>query len=98
MTEDELAAVVGNISRAATSRANWLLADFEIPSSGPARLRARITLALLYRFFRATSGLRAERLIPPDQYLKNAGFSRKDRRIFDRGRLKSELWTREPLP
>ena len=94
-TKEELATVIGNISRAATARADWLVADFEIPSSGPARLRARTILTLLYRFFRTTSGLRASRLIPPDEFLKIAGFSRKGRRTFDWGLLKSELWTRE---
>jgi len=94
-TADELATVIGNLSRATTARAHWLVADFEIPSSGPARLRARIILALLYRFFRTTSGLRAKRLIPPDEILKNAGFSRKDRRTFNWGLLKSEWWTHE---
>ena len=40
----------------------WLWADFAIPEAQPMKLIARGGIALLYRFFGATTGLRARRL------------------------------------
>lgn len=91
---DELAAVVKKLGRLATAEADWLLADFEIAPAGPARWRSRLIVAVLYRFFRIVTGLRATALIPPDGDLATAGFTRHRRLTSDWGLLKSEWWRR----
>lgn len=91
---DQLAAVVGRLGKLASPDANWLLADFEIAPSRLARLRSRVILGLLYRFFRLTCGLHAESLVSPNVDLENAGFSLNRRLTSDWGLLKSEWWRR----
>ena len=93
---DELAAVVLKLATLATPSADWLLADFEIPPNGPARLRGRLIIGLLYQFFGIATGLQTRTLVPPDDYLAIAGFTRHRRRNYDWDLLKSEWWRREP--
>jgi ubiquinone/menaquinone biosynthesis C-methylase UbiE len=92
---DQLEKIVQKLSRAATSNAIWLLADFSIPSDSFARFRARIWLAAMYRFFRFTAGIRARELIDPSRFLFAERFSLERQHLFRRGILKSELWRRE---
>ena len=93
---DELAAVVRKLSELAAPQADWLLADFEIAPTGPARWRSRLIVASLYRFFRLVTGLKADVLTPPDRDLKKAGFTRHRRIAREWGLLKSEWWRRFP--
>ena len=93
---DELAAVVGKLGQLASSRAEWLLADFEIALAGPARWRSRLILAMLYRFFRIVTGLKAGALAPPNGDLGKAGFSLHRRETSEWGLLKNERWRRGP--
>lgn len=90
----ELAAVVERLGELAAPDAEWLLADFQIAEAGMARWRSRMILALLYRFFRVVTGLRASALVSPDDALENAGFTRHRRVSRDWGLLKSEWWRR----
>ena len=94
LTERELPLVVAKLGVAATPQATWLLADFAHAAGGPARLRTRSIIALLYGFFRITSGLRARELVPPDEAMGIAGFRRNAHRTYEWGLLKSEWWTR----
>jgi ubiquinone/menaquinone biosynthesis C-methylase UbiE len=91
---DELAAVVEKLGQLAAPDAHWLLADFEIAAAGVARWRSRVIVALLYRFFRIVTGLRASTLVPPDDALDHAGFTRHRRVTCEWGLLKSEWWRR----
>ena len=91
---DELAAVIRKLAALATPSADWLLADFEIPASGPARLRGRLIIGLLYQFFRLATGLQTSALVPPDEILAATGFTRHRRTTRDWGLLKSEWWRR----
>ena len=50
--EAELVLIVKKLAQATTEEANWLLADFCVPVSGIARLRAGAWLAAMYLFFR----------------------------------------------
>ena len=50
-TEPQVERVVGAPRRGAGRGATWLLADFQVPASGTARLRARAIHALMYGFF-----------------------------------------------
>ncbi|MEO6752515.1 MAG: class I SAM-dependent methyltransferase [Chthoniobacteraceae bacterium] len=92
--EPTLSQVVARLAAAAKPDAHWLLADFQIPARGVARLRARVVLALAYAFFRITTRLPAKRLVAPDDALQRSGFRLRHRRITDWGLLHSDVWTR----
>jgi ubiquinone/menaquinone biosynthesis C-methylase UbiE len=93
--EAELAVVIKNLARSAKSDAAWLLADFRLPDQGFARLRARLWLAAMYKFFRLTARIQASKLIDPTPYLKAEGFAPARQHLFRHGMLKSELWRRK---
>lgn len=90
----ELAGVIQRLARAAKPKAVWLLADFRLPARGLARFRARVWLAVMYRFFRLTARISANELIDPTPYLQAEGFALARQRLFRRGMLKSDLWRR----
>lgn len=92
----QLAAIVKKLARATADDANWLLADFCVPSDGMARLRARGWLAAMYLFFRVTARIQASELIDPTPFLRAEGFALARRHLFRRGIAKSDLWGREP--
>lgn len=92
--ETELAAIVEKLARAATEKANWLLADFCVPAEGGARFRARAWLAVMYQFFRLTAGIDARQLIDPTPFLQREGFAQARQHLFRGGMLKSEIWRR----
>jgi ubiquinone/menaquinone biosynthesis C-methylase UbiE len=71
---EEIDRLVEGISAAATEDAQWLLADFCEPASGPARWRARLILRSMYLFFRRVTGLSGSRLVPPDSFFPIHGF------------------------
>jgi SAM-dependent methyltransferase len=73
-TPDHVAALVARLGPALQPGARWLFADFVLPPRGPARLRARLWLSLLYPFFRLTTGLEARTLPPSEAILLAAGW------------------------
>ena len=91
---ESLAAVVRHLANAAAVRAVWLLTDFTLPAGGPARLRAKMIHSVMYAFFRAMVGLPARRLTMPDELLANSGFRLTDRRDFEWGLLRADVWHR----
>lgn len=91
---DQLAGLVRRLADAATAGATWLLADFRLPASGWQRQRARLIVALLYRFFRLTTNVAASRLTPPDDHLRAAGFALAARREWSFGLVHSDVWRR----
>ncbi len=91
---DDLRIVIAKLARAATEDASWLLADFREPVGGWARRHAKLWLRLMYTFFRITSGLEADRLIDPSQFLAEKGFARKARRLSRFEMITSEWWRR----
>ena len=95
--EPVLSQVVARLAAAATVDARWLLADFQVPERGFARLRARVLLALAYRFFRFATALPASRLVPPDEALQRHGFSLRHRMTANWGLLHSDLWARDAV-
>jgi ubiquinone/menaquinone biosynthesis C-methylase UbiE len=92
--EDQLPGLVRRLGSSTRPGARWLLADFQIPQRGLARLRARLVHALMYAFFRVAARLPARRLCVPDRWLAAEGFSLKERRVSDWGLLHSDLWVR----
>lgn len=91
---DELERLVDLLARSAQPGAIWLLTDFCEPERGWQRWRAKLLLAGLYAFFRATTGLSANRLTPPGKYLSGAGFQLRERRLDNFGLAHADLWER----
>lgn len=91
-----LARVIETLARAARPRATWLVTDFSIPPSGPARWRAAAMHAVMYRAFRTLTGLQARRLTPPDALLAAQGFALQGRREYSWGLVRADLWQRAP--
>lgn len=91
---EELGGVIRELAGAATPTARWLLADFAVPARGWARARAQGVLALAYAFFRVVTGLRARRLVVPDEGLRGAGFTLRGRQVINWGLLHSDWWER----
>lgn len=91
---DNLAMVVAKLAACATEDALWLVVDFAIPPRGLARWRACAVHALMYAFFRRVAALPARRLTPPDDLLRAQGFQLLQRREFDWGLLRADLWRR----
>lgn len=88
----ELERLIYGISSRIPSGAIWLVADFSIPTHGPARWRAQAIVSLLYFFFRLATGLHTRKLANPAPYFAGAGWRREKRREFDWGLLACELW------
>jgi predicted O-methyltransferase YrrM len=90
-------AVVRRVTPALRPGALWLFADFAVPPSGAARLRARAWVAALYLFFRLAAGLRASALPPSERILARCGWSRTDLRDFQGGLIRSAVYARAPV-
>lgn len=91
---ERMADVVGRLAQAATPDAVWLVVDFSVPATGPARWRAQAVHWLMYRFFRLAVGLPAQRLTPPDPLLARQGFQLRGRKEFNHGLVRADLWAR----
>jgi ubiquinone/menaquinone biosynthesis C-methylase UbiE len=89
---EQVEALITKLARAAAPGANWLLADFQVAPAGLARLRSRLILWMLYRFFRVMTGLSARVLTTPDVFLQKNGFTLRERQVYDWGMLYSDWW------
>jgi ubiquinone/menaquinone biosynthesis C-methylase UbiE len=92
--EDQLAAIVEKLSRAATANATWLLADFCVPAEGFDRLRARAWLSAMYRFFRVAARIQAWELVDASPSLRSESFVLAQEHLLRHGMLKSQMWRR----
>jgi ubiquinone/menaquinone biosynthesis C-methylase UbiE len=92
--EATLRQVIERLSRAATGDANWLIADFCEPPRGWPRLRARISIAAMYGFFRAVAGIEAQRFIDYAPLLREQDFSLTNERVLPNEMIHSQLWRR----
>ena len=90
----QLQPLIAKLARAATPRANWLLADFQTAESGLQRQRSRFILWGMYRFFRVMTRLPATELTAPDAFLAEHGFALRERDVYDWGLLRSDWWQR----
>jgi ubiquinone/menaquinone biosynthesis C-methylase UbiE len=91
---DQVEQLVRTVAGAATSNAEWLLADFQVPVAGWRRFRARTIHLLMYAFFRAVTGLPAKTLTCPDPFLAANGFVLRSRRLREWGLLHTDRWTK----
>lgn len=95
---DQLARVITKLAAAATSDANWVLADFCEALSGLKKGRSKLILSSMYLFFRVAAKLPARRLTQPDDLLRQHGFELIDRRRFEWDLLHADLWRRRVRP
>lgn len=93
-TEDQARALIGRIHRSLKPGALWLWADFTLPKSGWARLRARFWLWLLYGFFRWQTGLPARQLPPVEELFNEHGYQPTSERSWQWGLVRSAVWRR----
>lgn len=91
---DELAAMVARIAGAATPDARWIVSEFRQPANGPAAWRAKLWVAMLYRLFGWTTGLRVRRLPVYAGLLEKHGFRCERAQTAEWGLLTSECWQR----
>jgi len=91
---DQLEQIIAKIGASLTADATWLTADFQIPPAGCRRVRSRMIVWLLYRFFRLATRLPARRLTQPDRLLEKNGFIRRQRIVTDWGLLHTDWWDR----
>lgn len=94
---EQLAQVLPVLAKAATPDARWLLSDFQEPSGGLAKWRARAILEMMYLFFRWAASLPAYELTAPDPLLAQCGFKLRERRTFEWGLLHSDLWVSQSI-
>jgi len=90
----QAAAVVDRIATALQPNAGWLFGDFVLPPSGFARWRARIWVAVLYAFFRWSTGIQTRSLPPSEALITAAGFQRETMLEFQHGLLRSAWFRR----
>jgi SAM-dependent methyltransferase len=89
---DQLERIICRLAAAAAPGASWLLGDFQIPSAGLKRIRSGLILWAMYAFFRTTTRLPANRLTPPDSFLRREGFVLHRRVEAEWGLLHSDWW------
>ncbi|MCC7044853.1 MAG: class I SAM-dependent methyltransferase [Acidobacteria bacterium] len=73
LTTNETRQVTRRLSRALEPAGQWLFADFVVPARGWRRLRARLWVGFLYRFFRWRTGLPVSQLPPSEELIEQAG-------------------------
>ena len=88
----DVEAIVTRIAGAVSPRGQWLHADFQIPSHGWRRTRARLIHALMYRTFRILVKLEAGKVAPAGPSLERAGFQLESKIERCGALICSELW------
>ena len=74
-----------------------LLSDFQMPKKGVfARMRARLLLKVMYRFFGITSGLKTRVLVDSQIALNAMGMRLQARQEMNCGFLRADRWGVEP--
>ena len=91
---DQLAQIIARLGAVTTPDASWLLADFQIATSGLKRIRSRLILWAMYAFFRTITRLPTNKLTAPDSFLRRAGFTLNYRVEAEWGLLHSDWWRR----
>jgi len=89
---DILPEITAKLSVAAAPGAIWLLSDFQTPARGWQRCRAALIIAALYHFFRWTTAISAQELIPPDPWIQQSGFQLERRQFLSCGLLHTDVW------
>jgi len=91
--EAEVTELVRGLAQVLRPGGLWLMTDFAVPDSGWRRWHARVWIAVMYFFFRLTTGLRARRLPAIEAALREAGLGRVEGRERRAGMIRSEIWS-----
>ena len=94
-TPEQLEQMIPRIAGSSARNANWLVADFQMPTGGWRRIRSRQIIWMLYVFFRLTTRLTARELTQPDSFLAKAGFTLHRRSESEWGLLHSDWWQKQ---
>jgi ubiquinone/menaquinone biosynthesis C-methylase UbiE len=94
-TAAQLEVLLPKLTALAASNACWVVSDFCAPDRGLARLRARLILWSMYRFFRVVTRLPASQLVEYTGDLQRLDFRLERRDVFEWGLLRADLWRRE---
>jgi cyclopropane fatty-acyl-phospholipid synthase-like methyltransferase len=89
LTPTEVRDVVGRLRAGLAEGGQWLFADFVVPDRGWRRIRARLWIGFLYRFFRWRTGLQITSVPPSEQALAEAGLVVVAARDFQWGLVRS---------
>jgi ubiquinone/menaquinone biosynthesis C-methylase UbiE len=88
----EVRDLVCRLRNTLTAEGTWLIAEFAMPPDGWKRLHARVWLAIMYRFFGVTTGLRTRRLPEIEAAMRECGLIRVERETERAGLMISEVW------
>jgi ubiquinone/menaquinone biosynthesis C-methylase UbiE len=88
----ELSKVVDRLSQAAAPQAHWIVSEFDLPASGLQRVRAKLLVQIMYRFFRIATGLVNQELPHWRPLLRSKGFSCEISSKQRGGFIVSERW------
>lgn len=92
LTDEEVARLAARLARALRPGGRWLFVDFSIPAGGWRRLRARAWVALLYTFFRWTTGLTVSSLPASEAIIASAGLTPGSALTFEQGLIRGVLF------
>ena len=71
----------------------WLVSDFQMPENGTVRrIRARVLLWSMYRFFRLAAKIEARKLADPAPILADRGFELARRQVSNFGFVRADRW------
>jgi ubiquinone/menaquinone biosynthesis C-methylase UbiE len=97
----ELETVIARLASMLAPDAAWLLADFRLPTPESGilrRLRARLLLRVMYRFFGLATGLRARHLTDPADILESRGLNLRARQRFSGDFVSCDHWQTSRIP
>ncbi|MEP6717305.1 MAG: class I SAM-dependent methyltransferase [Terriglobia bacterium] len=90
--EDDARRVIRRLANTLRPDGIWLIGEFAIPPAGWRRLHAQLWIWTMYRFFRATTGLRTRTLPPIGNLMRESGMQRIERETERAGLIVSEVW------
>lgn len=89
----EASALIQNIG--ASPDATWIVSEFHIPAKGWPRFHAQCWIALMYAFFRWTTGLQARAIPPYETILAAQGFRCLETKLWRWGLVKAEHYRKQ---
>ncbi|HEX5229562.1 MAG TPA: class I SAM-dependent methyltransferase [Bryobacteraceae bacterium] len=92
LTPPQAQFVIDNANAQLCPGAHWLLSEFQIPPGVMRSVHARLWLSAMYRFFAATTGLRASHLPPYRESLECLGWSEVAYCERKYGLIRSQVW------
>ncbi len=91
-TPNQLELIISRIAASAQPGAFWLIADFNVPTRGWEKWRARFILWSMYRYFRWVTKIPATHLVSPYPALQRNGLQLRESRLTEWKLLHSDLW------